>query len=279
MFLNSVRRLTMSAIAIVCGLIAADASAQGAKTIINAMALTTYPPFEFKDEIAGKVAGFNIDVLEAMAKKMGAEVRWTETSYALMISFAPLNTKRADILLGTMGDTPGRRANANFLDYVYSNEIFYTLSTKAAAFTNLDALCGKKVAAVRSSLIEIQGIEKWSEENCVAAGKPAVEVVLGENTAQSRLLVQQGRADAAITGEGVIAYQNKLEGSQYAVISKPVVKLLTGFAFAKDNLHFGEDLKRALAGVIDDGTYGQLLHKWGLTDQASIGQPMINGEP
>ncbi|WP_128948618.1 transporter substrate-binding domain-containing protein [Bradyrhizobium nanningense] len=279
MFSNGTRRLTMSAIAAIFGLMAVDACAQSAKRVINAMALTTYPPFEFKDEKAGKVAGFNIDVLEAMAKKMGAEVSWTETSYALMISFAPLNTKRADILLGTMGDTPERRANANFLDYVYSNQIFYTLSTKAGRFANLEALCGKRVAATRSSLIEIQGIEKWSEENCVKAGKPAVEVAASENTAQSRLLVQQDRADAAITGEGVIAYQNKLEGNQYAVISKPVVKLMTGFAFAKDNLPFGEELKKALAGIIADGTYSQLLHKWGLTDQASIGQPMINGQP
>lgn len=279
MLSDRIRRVTTSAITAIFSLIAADAYAQSTKKVINAMALTTYPPFEFKDEKAGKVAGFNIDVLEAMAAKMGAEVNWTETSYALMISFAPLNTKRADILLGTMGDTPERRANANFLDYVYSNEIFYTLSTKAESFTNLEALCGKHVAATRSSLIEIQGIEKWSEENCVKAGKPAVEVALGENTAQNRLLVQQGRADAAITGEGVIAYQNKMEGNQYAVISKPVVKLMTGFAFAKDNLQLGEELKKALAGIIADGSYGQLLHKWGLTDQASIGQPMINGQP
>ncbi|UPJ26382.1 transporter substrate-binding domain-containing protein [Bradyrhizobium sp. CW1] len=279
MFSKSIRRQIMSAVVAIAGLMTADASAQSAKKVINAMALTTYPPFEFKDEKAGKVAGFNIDVLEAMAKKIGAEVAWTETSYALMISFAPLNTKRADILLGTMGDTPERRANANFLDYVYSNEIFYTLSSKAEGFANLEALCGKHVAATRSSLIEIQGIEKWSAENCVRNGKPAVEVVLGENTAQNRLLVQQGRADAAITGEGVIAYQNKLEGNQYAVISKPIVKLMTGFAFAKDNLQLGEELKTGLAGVIADGTYGQLLRKWGLTDQASIGQPTINGQP
>ncbi|MGY3078134.1 polar amino acid transport system substrate-binding protein [Bradyrhizobium sp. LM6.10] len=279
MFSKFIRRLVMSAVAAIFGLMCSDAYAQSAKNVINAMSLTTYPPFEFKDESSGKLAGFNIDVLEAMAKKIGAEVSWTETSYALMISFAPLNTKRADVLLGTMGDTPERRAKANFLDYVYSNQILYTLSTRAEGFANLEALCGKHVAATRSSLIEIQGIEKWSEENCLKNGKPAVEVVPGENTAQSRLLVQQGRADAAITGEGVISYQNKVEGNQYAVISKPVVKLLTGFAFAKDNLQLGQELKTALAAVVADGTYGQLLRKWGLTDQASIGQPTINGQP
>lgn len=279
MFSNRAGRLTMSVTAAIFSFMAADAYAQAAKRVINAMALTTYPPFEFKDEKTGKVAGFNIDVLEAMAMKIGAEVSWTETSYALMISFAPLNTKRADILLGTMGDTPERRANANFIDYVYSNQIFYTLSAKADRFTNIEALCGKRVAATRSSLIEIQGIAKWSEDNCVRAGKPAIEVAASENTAQSRLLVQQDRADASITGEGVIAYQNKLEGNRYAIISKPVVKLMTGFAFRKDNLQFGEELKTALAAIIADGTYGQLLHKWGLTDQASIGQPMINGQP
>ncbi|WP_245471694.1 hypothetical protein [Bradyrhizobium nanningense] len=58
-----------------------------------------------------------------------------------------------------------------------------------------------------------------------------------------------------------------------------MIKLLTGMAFSKDDPQFGGQLKHALGALIADGTYGQLLHKWGLPDDASIEKPMINGEP
>lgn len=92
-------------------------------------------------------------------------------------------------------------------------------------------------------------------------------------------MVKQGFADAGLTGAATIAYQNTLEANQYVSLGKPVVKQLTGMAFSKDNPQFGEELKKGLAALIADGTYGQLLHKWGLTDEASIQEPMINGQP
>lgn len=40
-----------------------------------------------------------------------------------------------------------------------------------------------------------------------------------------------------------------------------------------------EKRSRALTALIADGTYVQLLRKWNMPDDASIQQPVINGEP
>ncbi|MGY3463144.1 ABC-type amino acid transport substrate-binding protein [Bradyrhizobium sp. LM6.11] len=135
------------------------------------------------------------------------------------------------------------------------------------------------MGAIRTSVIETGAVVKWSEDNCTKAGKPAIIVVPGENTPQVRLMVKQGFADAGLTGAAIIAYQNTLEGNQYVAVGKPVIKLLTGMAFSKDDPQFGQELKQALGALIADGTYGQLLQKWGLPEDASIQKPMINGEP
>ncbi|WP_354126636.1 transporter substrate-binding domain-containing protein [Bradyrhizobium sp. RT9b] len=254
------------------------AYAENAKKVINAMAVTTYPPFEFADT-SGKSVGLAIDILNGIALKMGAQVNWIQSSFDQIISFAPLKTKRADVLLGAMADTPERRSSVNFIDYVYAPYVFYTVRTNADRFENIDALCGKRVAAPRVSVVETGAVVKWSEENCTKVGRPAIVVVPAENTPQVRLMVKQGFADAGLTGAATIAYQNTLEGNQYASLGKPVVKQLTGMAFAKDDPQFGEELKKGLAALIADGTYGQLLQKWGLTDEASIQEPMINGQP
>lgn len=273
-----VLRLTANVVAVALTLASGGADAEGARKVINAMAVTVFPPFEFADA-SGNLVGFDIDILNGIASKMGAQVNWTQSSFAQIISFAALKTKRADVLSSAIGDTPERRASVNFIDYVYQPYVFYTLRTNAENFANIETVCGKRVGAIRTSVVETGAVVKWSEENCTKAGKPAIVVVPGENTPQVRLMVKQGLADAGLTGEAIIAYQNKFEGDQYAVIGKPVIKLLTGMAFSKDELQFGEELKGALGALIADGTYGQLLHKWGLSDDASIQKPMINGQP
>lgn len=275
---RSMFRLTASVLALALTLANGRADAEGARKEINAMAVTVFPPFEFANA-SGNLVGFDIDVLNGIASKMGAQVNWTQSSFAQIISFAPLKTKRTDILSSAIGDTPERRASVNFIDYVYQPYVFYTLRSNAEAFANIEAVCGKRVGAIRTSVVETGAVVKWSEQNCTKAGKPAIVVVPGENTPQVRLMVKQGFADAGLTGAAIIAYQNKLEGDQFAVVGKPVMKLLTGMAFSKDDPRFGEELKQALGALIADGTYGQLLNKWGLPDDASIEKPMINGEP
>ncbi|MDH2348179.1 transporter substrate-binding domain-containing protein [Bradyrhizobium sp. SSUT77] len=132
------------------------------------------------------------------------------------------------------------------LYYVCQPYVFYTVRTNAENFANIETMCGKRVGAICTSVVETGAIVKWSEENCTKAGKPAIIVVPGENTPQVRLMVKQGFADAGLTGTAIIAYQNKLEGDQFVVIGKPVIKLLTGMAFSKEKL----DLARPMILLI-----------------------------
>ncbi|NEV02481.1 ABC transporter substrate-binding protein [Bradyrhizobium uaiense] len=272
-------RFTMSVLAVAFGLVAGAAYAQGTKKVINALTITSYPPFSFKDPASNKLTGFDIDAFNAMAAKMGAEVNWVETSFDQLISFSALKTKRVDINGSSMGDAAERRASVNFLDHVYEGQVFYTLRANAERFPNVDAVCGKRVAVTRSSGVMNDAVMNWSEENCVKAGKPAVIVMGSENSAQSQQMLNQGRVDASLSGAGSLAYQNTIESNRYAILGKPVIKVMYGMGFRKDDLQFGEALKKALAALIADGTYVQLLRKWHLTDDASIERPMINGQP
>ncbi|WP_128948279.1 transporter substrate-binding domain-containing protein [Bradyrhizobium nanningense] len=111
-------RLTATTLAVALSLVNARADPEGARKDINAMAVTVFPPFEFADA-SGNLVGFDIDILNGIASKMGAQVNWTQSSFAQIISFAPLKTKRTDILSSAIGDTPERRASVNFIDYVY----------------------------------------------------------------------------------------------------------------------------------------------------------------
>lgn len=183
--------------------------------------VTYYPPLEFKDPKSGELTGFDHDLFEAMAKKVGATVNWSEFTFTELLTFAPLKTGRVDIYAsGPMTDTPERRQDnsVSFLDFVYEPYFFITLGTKAAHFKSMDALCGKKVAATRASTMTVALVNKWSEENCTKSGKPAVVLVGTAGTPESSLSLKQGRVDAFVNGAGSTGILNKGEGNIYCLL-------------------------------------------------------------
>ena len=100
-------RLAMSAFAIVCACAAGAAHAQVSKNIINAATVPKYPPFEFRDPASNKLIGFDVDIVDALAAKMGAKVNWVESSFDQLIS--SITTKRVDVIVAGMNDLPERR--------------------------------------------------------------------------------------------------------------------------------------------------------------------------
>lgn len=272
-------RFAMCALAIAFDLGAGAVRAQGTKNVINAATITTYPPFEYKDPASGKLVGFDIEIVEAIAAKMGTKVNWTESSFAQLISFIPIATKRVDIIASGIADTPERRNTVSFLDYSYDPQVFFTLRANGAQFSNMDALCGKRVAVTRSSVVMMGGVLKMSDEVCVKSGKPAMVVIATDGAPQSRLELNQGRTDVAVQGAGTLVYQNSVEGNRYVIVGEPAAIPTYGIAFAKDDLQFGQALKKAFAEVIADGTYQKILRKWNMPDSAAVPRPMINGEP
>lgn len=275
-------RLVMSGFVVVASLATGAVYAQLAKKVINAATLTTWVPFEFKDPKSGELMGFNHDLFEAMAKKVGVKVNWIEFGYQDLVSFAPLKTGRVDIYAaGGLSDTPERReAGVSFIDYVYEPYGFFTLSANADRFKSTDSLCGKNVAVTRASGPTIGLLKRWNEENCTKGRRPDVVVVGADNNTEQKLGLKQGRVEAGIIGAGTLANSNKEEGNIYIPLGKPLNKNMYGMPFLKENKDLGAAFKKALDELIADGTYGQLLHKWGLPTDSSIGQESsINAGP
>lgn len=234
------------------------------KTIV-AGTTPKYPPFEFKDPETGKLMGFDIELLEAMAAKLGLKVTWQDVSFDQLIS--SLSTKRVDVFLGGFADTEERQKSIDILDYLTTGSQFYTIKARAADFANVQAVCGKRVAAARKTIWP-QAIASWSAENCEKAGKPAVIVLGTDGSPDTRLQLKQSRADAGVQGAETIPYQNTLENGMYVPIGKPFIENQLGMGLSKSNPALTAALRGAFQQIIADGTYEKILRKWGLQDYA-----------
>ncbi|TYO61150.1 transporter substrate-binding domain-containing protein [Bradyrhizobium hipponense] len=275
-------RLAMSGLA-AAGLFVGAVNAQNSPRVIKAGDINTYPPFAFKDIQSGEFTGLDRDLFEAMAKKIGATVKWEIFSWQDMTSFAPLKTGRVDIYGGggMQGHAARRAQGVSFIDFVKDPYAFYALKSNAEQLKTPAALCGKRVMTFRGNVGTTRSLDKWNDEVCVKTGRPAlVKVDMDGGTPTAKLELKQGRVDLAMGGAGSIAYSNMSEGGIYIMLPKPVGGAVYGMAFMNENKELGESLKKGLDELIEDGTYVQLLKKWNLpVEDSSIGRATINGAP
>jgi polar amino acid transport system substrate-binding protein len=245
-----------------------------AKAIVVAN-VPNYPPMEFKDPRTATLTGLDIDLGQALAKKLGVEFKFTEISFEQMVS--SLTTGRADMILSGMTDTEARRDTLDFVDYLTTGAQFYTTADNKDTFKTPADLCGKTVGASRRTSFPGE-MEKWSKANCEAAGKPALKIVGTEGSADARTQLRQKRLDAAVQGSETLPYLMSIEPNTYAIVGEPFTRQHQGMGFAKKDTALRDAVAAALKAMIADGSYKAVLAKWNLEANA-VSEVMINEVP
>ncbi|EJM31200.1 MULTISPECIES: ABC transporter substrate-binding protein [Pseudomonas] len=222
--------------------------------------MPNYPPMDFKDPATNKLTGLDYDLGNALAERLGVKIKWQETGFEQMIN--ALTTDRVDMVLSGMTDTAERQASVTFVDYFTSGPQFYTLQKNAATNEIID-LCGKKVGTSRRTTFPAE-IAAWSKENCEAAGKPAINVIGTEGSADARAQLRQSRIDAAMQGSETLSYLKTQEKDMYKTVGQPISVQFTGLGVSKKKPELSEAVKVALQSMVDDGSYNAILKKWDL---------------
>jgi polar amino acid transport system substrate-binding protein len=233
-----------------------------------------YPPMEFVDPNKGALDGFDIDLANAIAKKLGLTARFVTAAFQQLQS--GLQTGRGDMIMSGLSDNVKRQAAMDFVDYVTSGPIVFTMKANASRYQRTGDFCGKTVAGSRSTIFG-DNVRTWSDANCVGKGKPAIKFEGTVDSNAARLGMKQGRYDGVVQGIETIAYQMRVEPDTFVIVGEPLLSNDTfGMAFKKDNTALRDAVAAALNGLIRDGTYAGLLNKWGLVHNA-VPQAVVNG--
>lgn len=222
--------------------------------------MPNYPPMDFKDPATNTLTGLDYDLGNALAERLGVKIKWQETGFEQMIN--ALTTDRVDMVMSGMTDTAERQASVTFVDYFTSGPQFYTLQ-KNKDFNEIIDLCGKKVGTSRRTTFPAE-IAEWSKANCEAAGKPAINVIGTEGSADARAQLRQSRIDAAMQGSETLPYLKTQEKDMYKTVGLPISKQFTGLGVSKKKPELSEAVKVALQSMVDDGSYQAILKKWDL---------------
>jgi polar amino acid transport system substrate-binding protein len=227
---------------------------------IKVAIVPNYPPMEFRDPATNTLTGFDVELGEALGRKLGLKIVWEETSFDQMMP--AITTGRVDAILSGMTDLASRHDAATFVDYLRNGPRFFTQTSRAAEFKDPMALCGKAVGASRRTSFPKE-IAAWSEAHC---GGAPIKFVGTEGSADARTQLKQGRLDAAVQGGETLPYVMDLEPGAYSPIGDVFAVQFTGLAVSVKEKVLQQAVADALDALIADGSYRALLAKWKLTD-------------
>jgi polar amino acid transport system substrate-binding protein len=227
---------------------------------IRIAVVPNYPPMEFRDPATNTLTGFDVELGEALGRKLGVKVAWQETSFDQMMP--AIATGRVDAILSGMTDLASRQDTATFVDYLRSGPRFFAQQSRAAEFKDAMALCGKTVGASRRTSFP-KHVADWSDAHC--GGEP-IKFVGTEGSADARTQLKQGRLDAAVQGGETLPYVMDLEPGAYVPIGDVFAVQFTGLALGVKEKALQQAFAEALDALIADGSYPALLAKWKLTD-------------
>jgi polar amino acid transport system substrate-binding protein len=273
------KSVTLAISATLLSLVASHASADSKLNLlkdgeIRILSNPIYPPMEYINPETGVIDGFDIDLANAIAKKLNLETVFVPAAFQQLQS--SLQTGRADMIISGMSDNPKRQASMDFVDYLTSGPILFTVNGSAGKYKTATDLCGKSVAGSRSTSFG-ENVKEWSAANCEAKGKPAIKFDGTEDSNAARLGMKQGRYDAVVQGIETIAYQMKIEPDTYTMVGDPLLSNdVFGMAFKKENTALRDAVAGAFDELIKDGTYAELLKKWGLVHNA-VPKAVVNG--
>jgi polar amino acid transport system substrate-binding protein len=227
---------------------------------IRVAIVPNYPPMEFRDPATNALTGFDVELGEALGRKLGLKIAWQETSFDQMMP--AIATGRVDAILSGMTDMATRQDTATFVDYLRNGPRFFVQQSRAAEFKDALALCGKKVGASRRTSFP-KLIAAWSDAHC---GSDPIQFVGTEGSADARTQLKQGRLDAAVQGGETLPYMMDLDPGAYVPIGDIFAVQFSGLALNVKEKALQQAVVEALDALIADGSYRALLAKWKLAD-------------
>mgnify|MGYP001158011591 CR=1 FL=1 len=211
------RAITASLIACLCAGTAAAGDLSSAKLVekgvITYGVAATFAPFEFQNQ--GQLTGFDIDLIDALAKKLSVAPKPMNMDFKGLIP--ALQGSRIDIINSAMYINPQRAEQVEFIPYLkIGNQVIVQVANPAKITGRDNSLCGKTVAVTLGAIEETYA--RQDDKRCKDAGLAAVSVQTLPTAQDAALSVRQGRADAFFDSTpGAVEMMRKLPGV-YAVV-------------------------------------------------------------
>ncbi|XTZ14588.1 ABC transporter substrate-binding protein [Micromonospora echinospora] len=218
---------------------------------------STYAPAEYLDTDGKTVIGFDIDLFNTVAQKLGLKAEYESAPFDAILP--AVSSGKYEIGVSSFTINAERVQSVHMVSYYSAGTQWLA---KAGATIDIENACGKKVA-VQTGAVQVDDLNARSKK-CTDAGKPAITIDQYQGQSDATAAVVSGKNDAMLADSPAVAYAVKQSNGQLQLVGDIYESAPYGYAVNKEQQAFAEVLKEAVQAVIDDGTYEAALKKWGV---------------
>jgi polar amino acid transport system substrate-binding protein len=209
----------------------------------------TFKPFEYK--VDGKYMGFDIELIEAVAKELGAEkVEFVDTEFKGLIP--GLLAKKADLIVSAMYITDERKQTIDFSDSYFPGGLSIMVKKDNTDIKGINDLKGKKVSVQIGTKSA-----KYLEEPQFKG----ITLVKVETNNDMFMELETGKVNAVVTGLPAAKTYAKEKGT-VKVLPETLTQEFYGYGIRKEDKDLTQAVNAALKKLKENGTYDKLVKKW-----------------
>ena len=210
---------------------------------------TAFVPFEFKQ--GDKYVGFDIDLWDAIAKKMNISYELRPMDFGGLIP--GLQSRNLDVAMAGITITDARKQVVDFSDGYYNADLLMAVKTGNNSIARFSDLAGKKV-----------GLKQGTAAATFMKSKYKANYIEFPNIDNAYLDLQAGNLDAVVHDSPNVLYYVKTAGGgkvKSTGESDSILPQQYGFAMQK-NSSLTPKINAALEALRADGTYSKIYVKW-----------------
>ncbi|BAN97565.1 glutamine-binding periplasmic protein precursor [Plautia stali symbiont] len=210
---------------------------------------TAFVPFEFKQ--GDKYVGFDIDLWDAIAKKMNVSYELHPMDFGGLIP--GLQSRNLDVAMAGITITDARKQVVDFSNGYYDADLLMAVKSDDNSIKKFSDLTGKKV-----------GLKQGTAAASFMKSKYKANYVEFPNIDNAYLDLQAGNLDAVVHDSPNVLYYVKTAGDGKVKASGENDTILPqqyGFSMQK-NSSLTPKINAALQALRADGTYSKIYVKW-----------------
>ncbi|MFF0475818.1 ABC transporter substrate-binding protein [Streptomyces sp. NPDC004284] len=236
-------------------------------TLIIGVSAKSNPPLTFRATDDKTLIGVEVDLATLVADTLGLKPEFNPVSWENL--FVGLDSGKYDAVFSNVTVTEERKDKYDFATYRLDDLAFEAKKGSGWTVRGPEDVSGKRIA-VGSGTNQEKILVDWSKQN-EKAGRKGVDIKYYDNTTDYYLALQSGRIDGYLGPNPTVAYHvasagqteavGKFSGAgaglqgKIAATTKKDSGLVAAYAAAIDHL-------------IENGTYAQVLKRWGLGNEA-----------
>lgn len=230
----------------------------------------SYAPNEFFDKDGKTIIGMDVDLGNALATTLGLQARFANAAFDGIIP--GLAAGKYELGMSSFTVNPEREKAVDLVTYFTAGTSFATKAGNPQR-ADVDNLCGTPVAVQRGT-VQVDDLTARSTR-CVREGKPPIDMRQFQLQTDVTLAVVSGRAVAMLADSPVVAHAVRQTNGQLETIGDSYDNTPYGIAVPKNNGEFTQAVRQAVQKLIDDGSYREILEKWGV-EAGAIDKAEIN---